>query len=162
MSPENSNTEFDYLINEIAGCLIKNHLKNSVKQSEWDTLIKDDVLQDRIERRVIAIVGAGASKIAGLPLANEALQKLKDDASMPNKALEAELERLTQIYKLDRNAFETYLRALSTSVFEAQKLRDNLQNLYDHRFMPVLGYEILAHMLKHRFLDAIINSTVVF
>ncbi|HLF87805.1 MAG TPA: SIR2 family protein [Anaerolineales bacterium] len=157
MPSENSNKELDYLINEIAGCLIKNHLKNSLEQSEWDILIKDDVLKDRIERRVLAIVGAGASKIAGLPLANEALKKLKDEASMPSKALEAELERLTQIYKLDRDAFETYLRALSTSVFEAQKLRDNLQKMYGHRFMPVLSYEILAHMLKHRFLDAIIN-----
>lgn len=152
-----TNQHANRIIREIASSLIKNHLQNSLEQSEWPALVTEEVLQDRVERRVIAIVGAGASKIAGLPLASEALQKLKDESSMPSKALDAEVDRLAQIYNLSREAFETYLRALSTSVFEAQRLRDNLQKMYGHRFMPVLAYEILAHMLKHRFLDAIIN-----
>jgi hypothetical protein len=144
-------------IREIAHCFVKNHLRISVEPSEWYQLVKEGVLDDPVERRVIAIVGSGASKAVGLPLAAEALEILKEEAIIPNRALEAELDRLSQIYKLERGAFETCLRALSTSVFEAQKLRDSLQNMYSHRYMPILGYEILAHMLKHRFLDAIIN-----
>lgn len=157
MPTKNKTTKMQKSIAEIAGCLVKNHLRNSLEPSEWDKLIKENILTEHVERRVIAVVGAGASRSVGIPLASEALLILKDKAIMPNVALEAELDRLSQTYNLDRNTFETNLRALSASAFDAQKLRDNLQAMYNHKFMPVLGYEILAHMIKHRFLDAIIN-----
>ena len=144
---------------EIAYALVKNHLRISLEPSEWGALIRrnEKVFADSVEHRVVAVVGSGASKSVGLPLASEALAMLREESIMPNRALDAELDRLSQTYQLEKNAFETYLRALSASVFESQKLRDNLQKMYGHRFMPILGYEILAHMLKHRFLDAIIN-----
>jgi len=157
MSNKNKSQKLQEAISELAHCLVKNHLRVSLEPSEWDKLVRNNVLADRIERRVIAVVGAGASHSVGLPLAKEALLKLKEKAIMPNAALDAELDRLSQTYNLDRNSFETNLRALSASAFDAQKLRDNLQEIYNHRFMPILGYEILAHMMKHRFLDAIIN-----
>ena len=145
------------VIARLAHCLVKNHLRVSLEPSEWDKVVQGDVLVDRIERRVVAIVGAGASHLVGLPLAKEASSKLRDEAMMSNTALDAELDRLSQTYNLDKTSFETYLRALSTSAFDARNLRNNLQKLYNYRFMPLLGHEILAHMLKHRFLDAIIN-----
>ncbi|HLA07975.1 MAG TPA: hypothetical protein VJ022_11055, partial [Anaerolineales bacterium] len=63
-------------IRDIAHCLVKNHLRISVEPSEWYLLVKEDVLDDPVERRVIAIVGSGASKSVGLPLATEALEIL--------------------------------------------------------------------------------------
>jgi len=157
MASTKENTSSMKAIREISWDLVKNHLHASLEPSEWNELVENNVLDDPVERRVVAVVGSGASQTAGLPLTREALQILKEESTVPSKALEAELDRLSQIYKLEKDAFETHLRALSISAFEAQKLRDNLQKLYSHRFMPVLGYEILAHMLKHRFLDAIIN-----
>jgi hypothetical protein len=144
---------------EIAHALVRNHLRISLEPSEWRGLLRrnEHIPVDSGTHRVIVVVGSGASKSVGLPLASEALTRLREESIMPNRALDAELDRLSQTYQLERNAFETYLHALSTSVFESQKLRDNLQKMYGHRFMPILGYEILAHMLKHRFLDAIIN-----
>ena len=157
MSAHQKIDELSKSLSELATCLVQNHLRVSLEPSEWDKLVKKNILFDRRERRVIVIVGAGASHSAGLPLGKEALENLKAMTTIPSPALEAELERLTQTYNLDRGAFETNLRALSASAFDAQKLRDNLQQMYNRRFMPVLGYEILAHMMKHRFLDAIIN-----
>jgi len=145
------------IIQEVTHCLVSNHLRISTEQSEWYGLVKQGTLSDSVERRVVAVVGAGASKSVGLPLATEVLQFLIEESSMPRIVLDAELDRLSKVYRLDRNTFEVQLRALSTSSYEAEKLRNNLQKMYGHRFMPVLGYEILAHMLKHRFLDAIIN-----
>ena len=147
----------DDTVGEIAFHLVKNHLRAFSEPSEWHHFVKSETLKDLVERRVVAVVGAGASKPAGLPLAAEAQEMLKRESEMPSRALDAELDRLTLIYNLEKDTLETYLRALSTSAFEAQKLRNNLQTTYGHRFMPMLGYEILAHMLKHRFLDAIIN-----
>src|SRR5215208_3130058 len=121
-------------IREVSYDLVKNHLRASLELSDWHELAKENVLDDLVERRVIAIVGSGASKTAGLPLAREALEILKRESVMPSQAIDAELDRLSQTYKLERGAFETHLRALSTSAFEAQKLRDSLQKLYGHRY----------------------------
>lgn len=157
MSKQNKIKKLDGTIEDLAHCLVRNHLRVSLEPSAWGKLVKGEILKDRVERRVVAVVGAGASHVVGLPLASQALTKLQEKVVMPKAVLDAELDRLSQTYNLDRNAFETNLRALSASAFDAQKLRDNLQELYNHRFMPVLGYEILAHMIKHRFLDAVIN-----
>jgi hypothetical protein len=145
------------LTRELAHYFIKNHLRMSLEPSEWHKIVHEEVITDRVERRVIVIIGAGASNDVGLPLAGEAREKLRKDSRMPAEALEEELNRLSQTYNLERDAFETCLRALSTNVYEAQKLRNSLQEIYNKKFMPILGYEVLAHMFKHRFIDAIIN-----
>jgi hypothetical protein len=46
---------------------------------------------------------------------------------------------------------------LAFSLHSGHKLRDELQKIYSHKHPPILCYEILAHLLNHRFLDAIIN-----
>jgi hypothetical protein len=157
MKSEKTHDTTNQTIQKISSYLVKNHLSATFEPSEWNEFIKPTRLGDLVERRVIAVVGSGASKSSGLPLASEALNILKEDSILHKKALDAELDRLSQTYKLEKGAFETHLRALSMSAFEAQNLRNNLQKMYGYRYMPALSYEVLAHMMKHRFLDAIIN-----
>ena len=157
MAKSNEENNLSNIVYEVSSCLVVNHLRSSFEPSEWNEFVESIDSDDLVDRRVVGVVGSGASNSAGLPLTTKALDILKEDSLMSHRVLDAELDRLSQTYKLDKQAFETHLRALSTSAFEAQNLRDNLQKMYGYRFMPVLGYEILAHMLKHRFLDAIIN-----
>jgi len=107
--------------------------------------------------RVVVVVGAGASHAAcGLPLGEVAATELKNRLGRVNKELlNEELERLTLEYRLNETDFETQLLALSK--FDQRRLLEELSNIFYRKYYPSLSYELLAHMLKHRFLDAIIN-----
>jgi hypothetical protein len=102
------------------------------------------------------VVGAGASAAAGLPLGQGAIRRLCKDLRLAEAALQEEIERLTEIYRLEPQEFETALFAMSRLASESD-VRDKLYTIYAWRYVPHLSYELLAHMLKHRFLDAIIN-----
>ncbi|MEM9299968.1 MAG: SIR2 family protein [Bacteroidota bacterium] len=47
--------------------------------------------------------------------------------------------------------------SLIASHFGIKAVREKIKELYDHRYYPCLIYEIIAHLLRHRFLDAVIN-----
>lgn len=52
--------------------------------------------------------------------------------------------------------FETSLNLLS-KILPLSTIRDLIKKIYNHRHGPILFYEIVAHLFKHRFIDAIIN-----
>lgn len=116
-------------------------------------------------RRTIAVVGAGASRDADLPLAKEAIELVKVALRRPrsdredelDQRLAAELRRLESVYRLNRDDFETTLLALGAIGYMSDRLREILKQLYSAGGCALLQYEMLAHLLKHRFLDAIIN-----
>ncbi len=71
------------------------------------------------------------------------------------KLFEDELDELSQVYKLDKEDFETNLLAISK--YYPKKLIDELATLINFRYYPDKFHEILAHLFKNRFIDAIIN-----
>lgn len=143
---------------DMAVHFIRNHLQHiGLDQTEYYDIVEEEVLDEFSLSRVVAIVGAGASKSSGVSLGVEAIEKIVESVSMPEEMLKAELDRLTLAYRLPKDAFETTLMALSSNPHTASETREKLKELYDFRYIPSLCYEILAHLLKHRFIDAIIN-----
>lgn len=145
-------------IKKLAERLAQNHIQSSISADLQATARKQMLKDDRYspQRTVVVVTGAGASaSAAGLPLGNDTWRLLRDKLSIPSKMLETELDRLSVQYRLERNEFETQLLALSK--FSRNQLLDELGIIFLRRFYTALEYEILAHLLKHRFIDAIIN-----
>jgi SIR2-like domain len=105
------------------------------------------------------VVGAGGSApllSRGGELADELEEELlRSDTE--EKAHEAELFRLQRVYRLDPDDFETRIAALSRTPEITEHVRNAISKRYALRHPTILGYELLAHLLKHRFLDAIIS-----
>jgi hypothetical protein len=147
-------------LTELADQLIIRHLRVSIPAEDvrlelQKGLRREPLLDQKL--RCVALVGAGGSAALfdrGAALAKE----LEDEFSSPNdKGRRAELFRLQRIYKLDPEDFETRLAALSRTPEVTQHIRQTIAERYGYRHPTILGYELLAHLLKHRFLDAIIS-----
>lgn len=142
----------------LADRLILRHLRISVPTSHMRHDLQrgrksEPLLEQQI--RCIAVVGAGASVPLlqrGDELATQLEEGHKDD-----KGRRAELFRLQRVYGLDPQDFETRLAALSRTPESAQGVREEISEQYAYRHPTILGYELLAHLLKHRFLDAVIS-----
>jgi hypothetical protein len=147
----------------LAELLIAHHLRLSVA----DSAARDRLIQtyrkprfpaslpvELMERgtRCIAVVGAGASH----PLLSRG-NELADELEREYGRDEAELHRLQLVHNLEPDAFETRLIALSKTDEAARRVRDTISEKYDVEHPTLLTYELLAHLLKHRFLDAIIS-----
>lgn len=154
---------------ELAGKLALNHITNSLLRDD-DEVIKEviekknwkDFLDYRKDSRYILIVGAGASFSASnkIHLANAAATEIRNylAAKYPDSfeiLINGELDRLTQVYKLEREDFETQLFAYS-KFFKTDVLK-KLKEFYNKKYEVSLFYEIIGHMLKHRFIDVVIN-----
>ncbi len=100
----------------------------------------------------IAIVGAGASA----PLVERA-NDLADELEERFERDKAELKRLELVYDLNKNDFETRLIALSKNPDTEREVRKTISEQYSVKHPTLLVYELLAHLLKHRFIDAIIS-----
>ena len=111
----------------------------------------------RYNRRVIVLVGAGASHEAGLPLATGSLKELRKNNPIADELIEREIRKLRMTSRLRPDDFETYLLAMSSTAYGADLARKELAKQYGYRHQPLLSYEIIAHLLKHRFVDAVIN-----
>jgi hypothetical protein len=119
--------------------------------ADWRGAVSDTNLVER-DMHCIAVVGAGASQpllARGDELAAELEAKFGRD--------EVELNRLSLVYNLDSEQFETRLVALSRSPDAAAMVRKTISEKYKVQHPTLLGNELLAHLLKHRFLDAIIS-----
>lgn len=146
----------NHSIDLLAKRLVLNHLQLSFEGSELNAACCE-VLNELIDvepRRVVVVVGAGASATK-LPLAKNAAQKLESKLVRDNKSYQQELKHSQLVYKMNSEDFETRLLALSR--IAGSELRESLSELYEHRYCPLIIYEILAHMLKHKYIDAIIN-----
>lgn len=142
----------------LAERLIVRHLRVSVP----DPVTRHDLQRERqaeplLEQslRTIAVVGAGAS--APLLRRGEELAKKLEDNEIDKPGLKAEMFRLERVYGLDPRDFETRLAALSRTPQAAQAVRERISKDYAFRHPTILGYELIAHLLKHRFLDAVIT-----
>jgi hypothetical protein len=147
-------------INDLAKRLDRNHQRLSMP-SAWDTRLGGGWVteaEDGEKESIIVILGAGASyDAAGLPLGPATVRHVKRRvrARAIDDLLEEELQRLNLLYQLNPNELETQLLALTK--FRGSRVADVLCQMFDHRFSPSVSFEILAHLLKHRFIDAIIN-----
>ncbi|MBI1816783.1 MAG: SIR2 family protein [Deltaproteobacteria bacterium] len=104
---------------------------------------------------MIAVVGAGPS-VPAVGSSAELIDALVGEDPNPRGRKEY-LHWLTRVFRLQEEAFETQLAALSRSASLAQNVRAHLKDKYDIRHPTLLTYEILAHLLKHRFIDALVN-----
>ena len=149
---------------------------NSVNTSLWNFIVdkKKPVYQDvfdtscgncnkiiELPGRYIVVVGAGASHDAlknlklGRDAGNELINHFKRKSKIVSGLITEEIERLENVYQLNKNDFETKLLAISK--FFSKEVKKKLSELYNFRYYPSLTYEIIAHLLKHRFIDAVIN-----
>jgi hypothetical protein len=143
----------------LARALVGNHIRLSVppdlQEEACRTLVKDSV-SCSMNRAVIVVVGAGASLDAvGLPAARDTAVAVRQRLKVPDKYYDGELSRLTRQFRLDPAEFETQMLALGK--FEPNELRATLVDIFGRRFYMAQCYEILAHLLKHRFVDAVVN-----
>lgn len=106
--------------------------------------------------RTVAIVGAGAS-IPMLSAAGDLAKILEDEIDNDREAREIELDRLENVYGLHRNSFETRLTAVCRTEEQERKVRQEISKRYRHYHPSLLTYELLAHLLHHRYLDTIIS-----
>lgn len=128
--------------------------------------------------RNIVLVGAGGSYAAFggqlFPLAKDAVNLLRDklgvlglrdalgkyDTGDPNiRDRFAEEEQIfRQLYSVPNphEDFETQLAILS-KFYTPRQIRGALKKIYDLRYYPHILFDTIAHLLKHRFVDAVIS-----
>lgn len=128
----------------------------------WEHRIKDD---RNHRERFIGIAGAGASNAATayankencIPNAKEAHHIIRENIThdILEELFQNEQKRLDYY---TRGGIEDFERAMMTMAkFVPDKVLKELELLCGNRYVPTLVYEVLAHLLKHRFLDVIIN-----
>jgi len=158
-------------IKELANLLAVNHITNSVinhDDNDINTILSGTPTKNVKKnydkyKRFILIVGAGCSfnALSSLSLANKASNSIKETIKadyksiMFDKLYKRELDRLSEAYKLDKSDFETVLLALNR-FFPETVIRELIKK-YNKKYNVSLFYELVAHMLKHRFLDVVIN-----
>src|SRR3954454_7876478 len=150
----------DAWLRPLADMLIARHINVSIPDLELrrELFESDTSLWKHCQRkfRCIAVVGAGASAPVldrGDDLANGLIEKF----NIGQASIEAEYERLARITAVDPEEFEAQLSAIGQTVGNSRRVRAAISDLYQVRHPTVLAYELLAHLLKHRFLDAIIS-----
>jgi hypothetical protein len=106
--------------------------------------------------RCIAVVGAGASAPV-LARGDDLASGLTQNFNIELAAVEAEKERLERITAVDPTEFEAQLSAIGQTLGNSRRVRAVISDLYQLRHPTILAYELLAHLVKHRFVDAVVN-----
>lgn len=147
---------------QLADRLIARHLRVSIPDIDTRRQLQHNRTSEplflRQRGRCVAVVGAGGSAPLldrGLELADELDNEFSSKSEV--KSREAEMFRLQRVYGLDPKDFETRIAALSRTPEITEHVRNAVSRRYALRHPTILGYELLAHLLKHRFLDAIIS-----
>ncbi|WP_020570525.1 SIR2 family protein [Neolewinella persica] len=135
---------------------------NSVISEIAPSITSDDLKNFKKQQRYILIIGAGASySITNkILLASQAAKKIRknlkvDKSTKVGKLIDDELKKLTTVYKLNEDDFETQLFAFSK--YFPEEVVEELRKIYNVRYEVGRFYEVVAHMFKHRFIDVIIN-----
>jgi SIR2-like domain len=146
-------------LSALAEALLVRHLQESWPFGDEDqpTWFGDSKPPPRYHEqiRTVAVVGAGASlpvKDIATDLAEELEKEEKD-----HQARNVELDRLESVYGLHRDAFETRLMALCRTSESERDVRLAISTKYRLRHPSLFTYEVLAHLLNHRYLDLIIS-----
>lgn len=147
-------------LNPLADLLIARHITASIPDHELRRriLAKAPATWQGTERRLrcIAVVGAGASA-PFLKRGDDLAQGLTEQFHVDEAAVQAERERLERITAVDPSEFEAQLSALGQTLGGDRRVRSAISELYRVRHPTIHTYELIAHLLKHRFLDAVIN-----
>jgi hypothetical protein len=140
--------------------MLVRHLQSCLPErirADLQGYVPADLLEaTRTELRVVAVIGAGAST----PIVDRAaalVERLRQQLEPDPTRYNAELDRRATLYHLDPNAFETKLLALTREPAQARPVRDAIARDCNVRHPALLVYELVAHLMKHRFLDAIIS-----
>jgi hypothetical protein len=146
-------------ITRLADMLMARHVRVAIPDSMVRVALSEDLnnsleLPELVERDMhcVAIVGAGASAQL-VDRANDLADELEERFGRD----ETELNRLSLVYGSDVELFETRLFALSKNPETMREVRKTISEKYSLKHPTLLGYELLAHLLKHRFIDAIIS-----
>jgi len=138
------------LVRHLQVCLRDRHVRESFPA------IKEVMDEHPEELRVVAVVGAGASA-PFLRTGQEAIAALRHDALRHDPGFEEELRRLYHVFNAPPEDFENTLFALSRTRDGERRVRQLLSQFYRRRYPTQIAYELLAHLLKHRFIDAIVS-----
>ncbi len=96
----------------LARSLANNHVCSSLGPGyDREKVMIRGAMDSEYKRRVVAVVGSGASVDAGLPGTEDALNEIRKSTPLPKKVFNKELNRLESVHKFDRNQFETCLMA---------------------------------------------------
>lgn len=122
----------------------------------------------QLPERTVLVVGAGASFGAfgdAYPGTSAAAQEItqllrvshpKPKAKRGRGSVDAEQPEIQGGPAADPVDFESMLTTLAKEFGDAA-VRSALVQMYGERHHPHLGFEIIAHLFKHRFIDVIIN-----
>lgn len=115
-------------------------------------------------RRTLLLLGDGASRAAfgeaTFPTGREAIERL--DRDLPERPawieeqIREEKRRLSVTYKDVEEDFVLHLTILA-SFYPPDMVLDKLAAIYNKRYWPHLTFELVAHLLKHRFVDVVVN-----
>ncbi len=163
-------TNIERLSRKLALNLIDVSMDSSESTNQYQQIIQSKHLLDwlhktpqRPRERFILVTGAGASHAA----TNKQMLLAKDSVKHINKAIksiknprieqlienEKKLQRFTN--RAPDDNFEAIL--LAGSKYCKDIIIDSLKEICGNRYLPSYSYEILAHMIKHRLIDALIN-----
>ncbi len=146
-------------LDDLANALLVRHLQASWPEprESMPSWFGDAPPRGYRERlRTVAVVGAGASYPME-SIADDLATELEQELDRDGHDREVELDRLENVYALDRHNFETRLTAICRTPEAERKVQERISERYRHRHPSLLTYELLAHLLHHRFLDAIIS-----
>jgi hypothetical protein len=132
--------------------------------------ISSKYFKGRFERgervRNILVVGAGVSYDAykAIPTGEDLVEEIKHDYEGHIKAksflknkFEQQEEEIKDITGLPKLTFENYLYLLSKLFVTQTDLREKIKDMTGLRYAVSLFNEIVAHLLKHAFIDVVVN-----
>ncbi|MEM8584853.1 MAG: SIR2 family protein, partial [Bacteroidota bacterium] len=159
------------ILRELAKDLRTNHVRHSFSSEEitskrrFKSIINDKNPKKTPRTRTIFIIGAGAStnvSSAVFPPGAKAINLIEGFFELdewPKRILKKskKVQELANLPNIDdANDFETRLFSLS-HFLNSFDVQEAIGHIYDYRTFPNLFYEILAHLLKNRYIDGIIN-----
>lgn len=166
-------TEDDSALKRLAGNLALNLVDVSSKIGDnlpYENILSDENLWGErskakvVQReRFVVITGAGASNAATpkskqMPSSKDGIVRIRDayKGSVLQKLITEKIADLSESFEdTEHPSFELQMRALIS--FSPEIAIRELRKICGFKHAPSLVYEILAHLLKHRFVDAIIN-----
>jgi hypothetical protein len=140
-------------------CLSYNN-NDENKKSNQDKKLNSN--ENFIKPRNILIIGNGATKdainresIDTKILAKSIYSKMIASGEDVKNFIDNQLEKFKIVYNLNVDEFETILSACAA--FDEKMVRDELKKAVNYKYIPSKFYEIVGHLFKHRYIDAIIN-----
>jgi hypothetical protein len=159
----------DHFIRALAQRCMARHLQVSYPDQRLLTRLIDDPpkpdrgtkpsdvqVPDLTKRiRVVALVGAGASAelFGTTPQLVEKLVR----RDLQDTTFRAECERLSYLLGRPSDSLEVTAAAAAQSPTAVRDIRREIAEEFNLRHPALLQYELLAHLLKHRFIDAIVS-----